>query len=65
MRQTIGEVHCPFHQRKLKAEVRRDKNRKLYYFCRACGPVLAHGRSFQEWMLVNGRLFSGEEIPDE
>lgn len=60
---TIGEVHCRFHPRKLKAEVRRDKNGKLYYYCRGCGgPVLVHGRPFQEWMLSNARLFSAEEL---
>lgn len=61
MRETIGEVKCRFHRRGLDAEVRRDKNGKLYYWCCECGPVIVHGRSFQEWMLSNARLYSAEE----
>lgn len=59
-RETIGEVKCPFHSPRLLAEVRRDKNGKLYFHCRGCGPVTIHGRSFQEWMLRNARLFGAE-----
>lgn len=60
--QTIGEIKCRFHPRPLKAEVRKDKNGKLYWYCRECGPVIVHGRSFQEWMVENARLFGAEEL---
>lgn len=62
MRPTIGEVKCPFHPRKLKADVRRNGKDKLYFYCRECGPVNIHGRTFQEWMLSNARLYSAEEL---
>ena len=61
-RETIGEIRCRFHARPIKADVRRDRNGKLYYFCRECGPVNVHGRSFQEWMLEHARLFGAEEL---
>lgn len=60
MRETIGQVKCPFHRRQ-SAEVRRDKNGKLYYFCMLCGPVHPHGRSFQDWILTNARLDGAKE----
>lgn len=63
MNQTIGEVKCRFHRRAMKAELRRDKNGKLYYYCRACGgPVICHGRPFQEWLLNNARVYRAEEL---
>lgn len=61
MRETIGTVRCPFHRRKLDADVRRDKNGKLYYFCPSCGPVHPHGVGFKEWILEHARLNGAEE----
>lgn len=55
--ETIGEIPCPFHKRPRLAELRRDKNEKLYFFCpHGCGPVNVHGRSFQEWILNHPRV---------
>ncbi len=60
-RDTIGTVRCPFHRRKFDAEVRRDKNGKLYFYCPSCGPVHPHGAGFKEWILDNARLHGAEE----
>lgn len=62
MRETVGEVKCPFHRRRRRAEVRRDKNGKLYYYCDGCGPVTVHGRTFQEWILSEGIILTPEAI---
>lgn len=63
MRETIGEVKCPFHPRPRKAEVRRNANGKLYFFCpNGCGPVNVHGLAFQEWIFENAHLYSAEEL---
>jgi hypothetical protein len=73
MRETIGEIVCPYHDIEenadgdrtveRKAEVRRDKNGKLYYFCSAgCGPVHPHGWSFQVWIINNARLYGAKEL---
>lgn len=61
MRESIGEVLCPFHRRRRRSEIRRDKNGKLYYYCEACGPVTVHGRTFQEWLLQHGVIIPQEK----
>lgn len=61
MRETIGQVKCPFHRRKQSADVRRDKNGKLYFYCPLCGPVHPHGDGFREWILDNARLDGAKE----
>lgn len=61
MRDTIGSVKCPFHTRRVQADVRRDKNGKLYYNCPSCGPVHPHGNGFREWILSNARLDGAKE----
>ncbi|HWO42141.1 MAG TPA: hypothetical protein VNO43_10095 [Candidatus Eisenbacteria bacterium] len=63
MRPTIGEVKCPFHERPRKAELRQDRNGKLYFYCpHGCGPVNVHGRTFQEWILSKAHIFNPDEV---
>lgn len=61
MRDTIGAVKCPFHSRRVLADVRRDKNGNLYYFCPSCGPVHPHGVGFREWILTHARIDGAKE----
>lgn len=55
MREPIGKITCPFHQSSTAAEVKRNKNGDLYYWCLQCGPVQPHGESFQNWIIDNAR----------
>jgi hypothetical protein len=62
MRETIGEVRCPFHTAERMAEVRKDKNGKLYFFCPGCGPVHPHGVSFKNWIINNASIYGANEV---
>ena len=57
---TIGYITCPFTGE--KAEVRRDKKRKLYYYCSA-GLVKPNLPAGQEYMQKNTEFIGENDKP--
>lgn len=61
MLENLGEVPCPFHESRVLASVRKNKNGRLFFSCPECGPVHTHGgQSAVEWILSNATMYIRE-----
>jgi hypothetical protein len=63
--ENLGEVACPFHDDGVMANVRRNKNGRLFFSCPECGPVQVHGgQAVVEWILNNATMY-GAKVKDD